>query len=711
MVRVLFYTGLLMLAVSSALLYLPTYFSLILAVIFALLLAVCFIFYKKVKINGIKIMLFILLIFTLLGAYTQYFTVKPAEKLNNCEAVITATVTDRPNRYEDYSVYTMKTNQIKIDYAKYGLDLKDIPQQLTVRISDSNKLDLKIFDKVRLKVTFKTDDKYKNYNLSGQIYSSGYVNALDAHLGASRPFYAVFYDLRDSISKLIFNNINFDEASLISAVLVGDRDFLDRDFEANAKAVGITHVLVVSGGHLGIIFQLLSGVFALLKVRRKVGNVAMLFAIFALEAICGFSPSILRAGLTYTIFIIGRLIHRNPDPLNSLGLATIIILFFNPFGFGNLALMLSLFSTFGLIYLCPIFYGWSTKLVSRFFNIGVITKGILLALCQTLAAIVATTPICILGIGYISLIAPISNLLIVWAINLLTSLTFVTVILLCLPSVLKALAAVPIIILCLLTRYTVYVTNTLAKIPWATAETKPEYIISFLLFILIIPTILLLKNCNLQKRGKIALRATAITLALSSVLSLVLFYNMSSGPKISVLSVGKGISVVVRGDDKTAVIGAGDTPNDYIKIENHLFGIGARQVDYLILPAANKPFAGGAPEFISKQNSVVAYPNSGDYADRLNYIKRNNFYTFNGVNVLDLDDEIQIIILPNVGSVINTPNKNIVVYSGEGDINLLFNLCHHKSPTLITHEKLKSTLEFTVGKLVITNKLKDTLEL
>ena len=440
-------------------------------------------------------------------------------------------------------------------------------------------------------------------------------------------------------------------------------------------------------------------------------SVAMLFAIFALEAICGFSPSILRAGLTYTIFIIGRLIHRNPDPLNSLGLATIIILFFNPFGFGNLALMLSLFSTFGLIYLCPIFYGWSTKLVSRFFNIGVITKGILLALCQTLAAIVATTPICILGIGYISLIAPISNLLIVWAINLLTSLTFVTVILLCLPSVLKALAAVPIIILCLLTRYTVYVTNTLAKIPWATAETKPEYIISFLLFILIIPTILLLKNCNLQKRGKIALRATAITLALSSVLSLVLFYNMSSGPKISVLSVGKGISVVVRGDDKTAVIGAGDTPNDYIKIENHLFGIGARQVDYLILPAANKPFAGGAPEFISKQNSVVAYPNSGEYADRLNYIKRNNFYTFNGVNVLDLDDEIQIIILPNVGSVINTPNKNIVVYSGEGDINLLFNLCHHKFPTLITHEKLKSTLEFTVGKLVITNKLKDTLEL
>ena len=114
MVRVLFYTGLLMLAVSSALLYLPTYFSLILAVIFALLLAVCFIFYKKVKINGIKIMLFILLIFTLLGAYTQYFTVKPAEKLNNREAVITATVTDRPNRYEDYSVYTMKTSQIEL---------------------------------------------------------------------------------------------------------------------------------------------------------------------------------------------------------------------------------------------------------------------------------------------------------------------------------------------------------------------------------------------------------------------------------------------------------------------------------------------------------------------------------------------------------------------------------------------------------------------
>ncbi len=288
MVRVLFYTGLALLAVSSALLYLPTYFSLILIFVFALLLTFCFIFHKKIKIKGLKTLLCILLLFTMLGAYTQYFTVEPANKLNGCDAVVTATVTDRPTRYETFSSYVMKTSKIELDYKKYGLKSDDIPQEITIRLTDVNSLDLQLFETVRLVVTFEDDAKYKTSNLSSEIYSSGYIKQLDKRLGTNRPFYALFYDLRDSISNLIFKNINFNEASLVSAILVGDRDFLDRDFESNAKAVGITHVLVVSGGHLGIIFQLLSGVFAVLKVRRKFGNIAMLLIIFALEAICGF---------------------------------------------------------------------------------------------------------------------------------------------------------------------------------------------------------------------------------------------------------------------------------------------------------------------------------------------------------------------------------------------------------------------------------------
>ena len=711
MVRVLFYTGLAMLAVSSALLYLPTYFSLILVFVFALLLAGSFIFYKKIKINGLKTLLCILLLFTLVGAYTQYFTVNPANTLDGCDAVVTATITDRPTRYETYSSYVMKTSKIELDHKKYGLKADDIPQEVTIRLTDVNGLNLQLFETVNLNVTFKNDPKFKASNLSNEIYISGYVNSLNKNLGANRPFYAAFYDLRDGISNLIFKNINFDEASLISAVLVGDRDFLDRDFESNAKAVGITHVLVVSGGHLGIIFQLLSGIFASFKVRRKFGNIVMLLLIFALEAICGFSPSIMRAGLTYTILIIGKIIHRNPDPLNSLGLAAIIILFLNPFGFGNLGLMLSLFSTFGLIYLCPIFYGGGIKIISKFFNAGLVTKGILLTICQTLAAIIATTPICILGIGYISLIAPLSNLLILWAINALTSLAFVTVILLCLPSFLKALATIPIIILCLLTRYIVYVTNNLATISWATAQTKKEYIISFLLAILIIPALLLLKKLNLNKRGKISLRITAISLAVCSVLSAVLFYNINSGPEIWALDVGKGVSVIISDGNKTAVIGAGDSPSDYLKIENNLFGIGQRKVDYLLLPAANKAFAGGAPELLSHQNPATCYPADGDYTANLNYIKKENFTQFNDINILDFNDEIQIITAPNVGSVINTLNKSIIIYTGRGNALTLYGLCKYKTPTVVISQKLSGPLEFTPEKVIITNDLNDNLQL
>ena len=704
MIRVLFYTGLAMLAVSALLLYLPIYFSFILIAVLAIVLIISLIFKNKIKLYGLKIMLVLLLMFAILGVYTNISIVKPAESLVGFNAQVTGTVTQRPNRYENYSAYVITTEKISVVNSKGKITPKNIPQEITIRLTDVHGSNLSVFDRVRLNVTFNSQEGYKTSNLANEIVAGGYINKLEKHLGKNRPFYAFFYDLRDSITKLLFENINYDEASVITAVLVGDHNYLDQDFITDSKMVGTTHVLVVSGGHLGIIFQLLSILFRILKVRRVPANILMLFSIFALTAVCGFSPSILRAGLTYYILVIGNLLRRNPDPLNSLGAATIIILFSNPFGVGNLSLVLSLFSTFGLIFICPIFYEKVICRISKVYTPKYITKAIVLTLCQTLSAIFATTPICILGIGYISLIAPIANLLITGAFNILTSLSFITVMLLCLPSVFKSVATIPIIIICVLVRYTVFITQKLASVPWAITATEPKYIVSVLLFLAAIILIVVLKKEGLKNKTKILIKGLSITLSLLAISTTALFYIHSPNITICSLSLGTGSCITLKKGHTVIAIGAGDSPTDYGRIEYQLLKTGTKKVDHLVIPTANRSFAAGAIEFSEKQpNTKIVYPNSGDYYSRLDYVKTQNFKCFSN-KISFIVDGIEVITLKDIGCVLNFEGRSAIIFTGTGDISKLTTLCKNKKPILFIADSLPKNLPKDFSNIVLSGK-------
>ncbi len=716
MIRVLFYTGLAMLTVSALLLYLPTYFSFILVAVLAVTLILSLIFKNKIRIYGLKIMLAVLLVFTLLGIYTNISTVKPAESLVGFDAQVTGTVTQRPNRYENYSAYVITTEKINIIKPKGKNIPKNIPQEITIRLTDIHGSNLSVFDRVKLNVTFNSQEGYEKSNLANEIVAGGYINKLEKHLGTNRPFYAFFYDLRDNITKLLFENINYDEASVITAVLIGDHNYLDEDFVTDSKMVGTTHVLVVSGGHLGIIFQLLSILFRILKVRRVPANILMFFSIFALTAVCGFSPSILRAGLTYYILVIGNLLRRNPDPLNSLGAATIIILFSNPFGVGNLSLVLSLFSTFGLIFICPILYEKVICRISKVCTPKYFTKAIVLTLCQTLSAIFATTPICILGVGYISLIAPFANLLITGAFNILTSLSFVTVMLLCLPSVFKTIATIPIIILCLLVRYTVFITEKLASVPWAITSTEPKYIVSVILFLAAIILIVVLKKEGLKNKTKLLIKGLSITLSLLALSTTALFYTHSPNITLCSVSLGTGSCITLKKGHTVIAVGAGDGPTDYGRIEYQLLKTGTKKVDHLVIPTANRSFAAGTIEFSLKQpDTKIVYPNSGDYYERIDYVKTQNFKCFSNKISFTIDG-VEVITLKDIGCVLNFEGRSALIFTGTGDISKLTALCKNKKPILFIADSLPKKIPKEFSNIILSgkdeklSKIKKTLE-
>ncbi len=701
MARVLFYTGLSLLAVSATLLYLPTYFSIIIALSVLILLTLRIILYKKIKVYGLTLLLCVVLIFTLLGIHTQLFKIKPTEPLVGYDAEIIGTVSEFPTVYDNYTVYIIETEQIKLKITDETAQPIRVPQNLKLRLTDVNKIGAKVFDKLRLNVSFKDLDIYKTSSYANKIYAGGHILSLEEHLGQNRPFYAIFYDLKESINDLLFENMHYEDAAVISAVLLGDKTHLDRDFENNSRLAGTTHMLVVSGMHLGIIFQILSKIFRKLKIRRGAAEVLMLFAIFALTAVCGFTPSVLRASLTYVIIVIGNLLFRKPDPLNSLGIATIILLFINPLGFGNLSLLLSLLSTFGLLFICPILQQSIMDIIAKIYTPKRITKALVFSFSQTLSAILATMPVCILGIGYISLISPLANLLTGYASTLLTSFAFLAVILLCMPNLFKPLALLPIFILYALVRFIVKATDLCASLDFAAVPALNEYLIPLFLIILIIPLLMLAKKYSAKNRTRISLKISACILVLVSISSTLFFYTASPKWEIAIPNVGKGCCVLLKSEKQILAIGAGDSPSDYHKIETEIFKMCHRDIDYIILPSDNKQFAAGAPEMaFNNPNSKVIFPEGHNYSNKLSYISNQNFTRFEDTATVSMP-EAEIISKAHIGCTVNFKDFSLVIYSGNGDVNLLFNNAKHKNPIFICSNNLKQKLNHTISRCIV----------
>lgn len=663
MVRVMFYTGIAVLSASFALLYLSTSFVYFIALALSLLLILLIIFKRKINFNGIKTLTAITLIFVLSGLFILEFKVKPAQNLKDCTATFQGTVCDWPTYNEDYTTYMIDAKSVDIfdENNNYIKTLKNTK----IRVSDSNNSNFDVFQNVDLKIKFTDVDKYKASLYSKGVYASGYTLEKGLPKGYNKPFYAIFFDLRKYVNKLIFNNVNYNEASVASAVLMGDFEFLDEDFYRNSKITGVTHMLVVSGMHLGIIFQLLGAVMAFFKVPHRIKSLMLMLSIFAVSAICGFTPSILRAGLTYFIIALGMFLFKKPDPLNSLGVATVVICFVSPFSAGNIGLLLSLFSTFGIIYICPLIYekciaSLNSKLFSNSF-----VKGIILAVCQTVSATVCTLPISVLVFGYFSLISILVNVLVGYSMTAVLVLTLTVVIMLWFPLKIYPVISLSISLLCFAIRYSVFVINTMAEIGNSVIATETVYLVPWILIIagLILSVIKNSKSFK-EKAAKILKNVAIAFLAFGIILTPVTAL-FSKSSKLSVMSFNTGYSVVLCYDDISVAIGSGDGKNDAKWLKDYILSLGKTKIDYIILPTLNKSYAGGAVALLKEfPNSRVSLPTDGEFISSLNYVSNDKFTYFKDRCVFPLKNGEEILIYKDKGVIINLNSQSFIIMLG-----------------------------------------------
>ena len=144
-----------------------------------------------------------------------------------------------------------------------------------------------------------------------------------------------------------------DEYAVLAAMTLGDKSAMTQDLRDVYAVSGASHVLALSGLHLGIIYMLLS----LLVVRRRFRVVTQLLtvaAIWGFVLLVGLPASVVRSAVMISAYALVSLAGHRRMSLNALALAALCILMVNPDSLFDVGFQLSFAAMLAILLLLPL---------------------------------------------------------------------------------------------------------------------------------------------------------------------------------------------------------------------------------------------------------------------------------------------------------------------------------------------------------------------
>lgn len=234
--------------------------------------------------------------------------------------------------------------------------------------------------------------------------------------------------------QLIAQYLSPRESGLLTALLFGDKSGLDDADAVSMKKAGLSHLIAVSGMHVGFLVA-----FCFMVFGKRVGTLLSVVLICFFVPMAGATPSAVRAGIMYLVSAGAFCLKREADSLNSLCVALLLLLAANPYAIASLSLQLSFTATFGLILLSGRMQRRLMKpLAKKPRLVRRLCGAVAGALSCSVCALLFTTPILLSAFGYVSVLSLLSNLLVVG----LTGVCFIAGLLFCVAAWLAPAVAV-----------------------------------------------------------------------------------------------------------------------------------------------------------------------------------------------------------------------------------------------------------------------------
>ena len=235
-------------------------------------------------------------------------------------------------------------------------------------------------------------------------------------LTGKSPLYTLAGRLRRYIISTFTNYLSTDTSATMCALIFGDKSAFSEDFNNSIKNAGVSHIMVVSGLHLSIIMGGLMWLLSKIKAGKWISFSVIIAANILICTICGFTLSIIRASITFTLCALAPLIRREYDITSALCFTVIAVSIASPFAIMSISFELSILSTFAIAVVVPFFTANIQKSRNKILKSAL---GLFSPFVCTFFATLFTLPITYNAFGYISLSAPVTNFCLSYLINIL----------------------------------------------------------------------------------------------------------------------------------------------------------------------------------------------------------------------------------------------------------------------------------------------------
>ena len=226
------------------------------------------------------------------------------------------------------------------------------------------------------------------------------------------------YALRDTLAETLPQ----ETAALAAGLLLGDTNGLTDRQALNLRDAGMSHAVSVSGLHIAFLIGFLLFVFG----NRRWAFWPAIPVLLLFVAMAGFPASAIRAAIMQFMLLLSYRRGLAYDSFTALSAALLVILLFNPFAAADVGLQLSFSATLGiLLFTRKIDIGLTRLLLGRHDTApdtkiprGLILRGltklrktVVTSLAVTFSALSLSTVLLALYFDNLSLISPLSNLL------------------------------------------------------------------------------------------------------------------------------------------------------------------------------------------------------------------------------------------------------------------------------------------------------------
>lgn len=197
---------------------------------------------------------------------------------------------------------------------------------------------------------------YKSYLASIGVYLQAGITKIDSLHPADNEFIS-WTGIRQTVLDAIDNNFSQQTAPLAKALLIGYKNELQRDQKIAFSRAGLSHIMAVSGLHVGFIlapFWICIPLFWTFRYGKQIGLLLLIGLLLFYAGLTGFSASVMRASLVGSFLAYGRLFNKVRDAKNLTAVAALILLLINPNDIFAIGFQLSFTAVYVILLTVPV---------------------------------------------------------------------------------------------------------------------------------------------------------------------------------------------------------------------------------------------------------------------------------------------------------------------------------------------------------------------